>query len=117
MAELVDSVELPGKKPRTSAPLNVDIAVDELITDGAHFLQMTKKDLVGAAVRMYVEVRREEMRQAMLEKMAKLDGSAEADIAMLTGISREKLRELGGTGEERWPCCQPDRRYAPCSRI
>jgi hypothetical protein len=99
MAEALDPVEAAGKRPRTTAPLKVDVAVDELITDGAHFLQMTKKDLVGAAVRMYVEVRREELRQAMLEKMAKLDGSAEADIAMLTGISREKIRELGGTGE------------------
>jgi MoxR-like ATPase len=100
MAEAVDPVELTGKKPRTTAPLKVDLAVDELITDGAHFLQMTKKDLVGAAVRMYVEARREEMRAAMLEKMARLDGSAEADIAMLTGIPPEKTRELGGTGED-----------------
>jgi hypothetical protein len=36
----------------------------------------------------------------MLEKMIRLDGSAKADIAMLTGISREKIRELGGTCEE-----------------
>jgi hypothetical protein len=32
--------------------------------------------------------------------MARLDGSAEADIAMLTGISCEKIRELGGTSGE-----------------
>lgn len=100
MAEAADPVERTGKKPRTTAPLKVDLAVDEMITDGAHFLQMTKKDLVGAAVRMYLEARREEMRQAMLEKMARLDGSAEADIAMLTGVSRERIRELGGTGED-----------------
>ena len=99
MAELHHPEELAGRK-RTTAPLKVDAAVDELIADGAHFLQMTKKDLVGAAVRMYLEARREELRQSMLEKMARLDGSAEADIAMLTGISREKIRELGGTGEE-----------------
>lgn len=100
MAKAVDPVERTGKKPRTTAPLKVDLAVDEMITDGAHFLQMTKKDLVGAAVRMYLEARREEMRQAMLEKMARLDGSAEADIAMLTGVSRERIRELGRTGED-----------------
>lgn len=99
MAEVLHSEERATKKPRTTAPLKVDVATDELITDGAHFLQMTKKDLVGAAVRMYLEVRREEMRQAMLEKMAKLDGSAEADIALLTGVSRAKIRELGGTAE------------------
>ena len=99
MAEVLHPMELVGKTPRTTAPLKVDAATDELITDGAHFLHMTKKDLVGAAVRVYLEARREEMRQAMLEKLAKLDGTAEADIALLTGISREKIRELGGTGE------------------
>lgn len=100
MTGKTDPMTAPATKQRTTAPLKVDAAVDELITDGAHFLNMTKKDLVGAAVRMYIEARREEMRRAMLEKMAKLDGSAEAEIAMLAGISREKLRELGGTGEE-----------------
>ncbi|HEV2638397.1 MAG TPA: hypothetical protein VGX23_24845 [Actinocrinis sp.] len=86
--------------PRTTSPLKVDAATDELITDGAHFLHMTKKDLVGAAVRMYLDTRREEMRQVMLEKLRKLDGSAEADVAMLTGVSRERIRQLGGIEEE-----------------
>ena len=99
MAEVIHPGETAGKKLRTTAPLKVDVATDDLITDGAHFLNMTKKDLVAAAVRMYLEARREEMRQVMLEKMARLDGSTEADIAMLTGVSREKIRELGGTGE------------------
>lgn len=85
-----------AKPPRTTSPLKVDAVTDELITDGAHFLHMTKKDLVGAAVRMYLEARREEMRQAMLEKLRRLDGSAEADVALLTGVSPEKIRELGG---------------------
>ena len=88
-----------AKKARTTAPLKVDAAVDELISDGAHFLHMTKKDLVGAAVRMYLEARREEMRAAMQAKLAQLDGSLEADLALLAGINREKVRELGGAGE------------------
>lgn len=99
--EMLHPGELAGKKScTTAAPLKVDAAVNELITEGAQFLHMTKKDLFGAAVRMCVEARRGEVCQAMLEKMAGLDGSAEADIAMLTGVSREKIRELGGTGEE-----------------
>jgi hypothetical protein len=88
------------KAARVTAPLKVDVVVDELIADGAHFLNMTKKDLVGAAVRMYLEARREEMRTAMLAKLRQLDGSAKADIALLTGLSPDRIEELGGIGED-----------------
>ena len=88
-----------GRAARTTAPLKVDAAVDELIADGAHFLGMTKKDLVGAAVRTYLEIRREEVRASMREKMRKLDGSVESSVSLLTGLSPERIRELGGVGE------------------
>jgi hypothetical protein len=73
----------------------VDIAVDELIADGAHFLGMTKKDLVAAAVQMYLETRREEMRVGMLEKLRKLDGSVVSSVSLLTGLSTQEIEELG----------------------
>jgi hypothetical protein len=34
---------------------------DKLITSGAHYLQMSKKDLVEAAVAFYLDANREEM--------------------------------------------------------
>ncbi len=74
-------------------------AVDELIADGAHFLNMTKKDLVAAAVGMYLEARREEIRVAMLEKLRKLDGSVAASVSLLTGLSPQQIEDLGGIGE------------------
>jgi hypothetical protein len=57
------------------APLKIDPATDELISQAAHFLGMTKKDLVGEAVRVYLELRRTELREAVLAKLRGLDGS------------------------------------------
>ncbi len=85
---------------RGTAPLKVDAEVDELITDGAHFLGMTKKDLVGEAVRVYLELRKAEMREAMLAKLRKLDGSVTSSVALLTGISPQDIDRLGGINEE-----------------
>jgi hypothetical protein len=92
--------ESQDRAARTTAPLKVDAAVDELISDGAHFLGMTKKDLVAAAVRTYLEIRREEVRASMMEKMRKLDGSIESSVSLLTGLSPARIRELGGVGED-----------------
>jgi hypothetical protein len=61
---------------------------------------MTKKDLVAAAVRTYLELRREEVRASMREKLRKLDGSVESSVSLLTGLSPERMRELGGVGED-----------------
>ncbi|WP_307783722.1 hypothetical protein [Streptomyces spinoverrucosus] len=92
--------EARSKTTRTTAPLKVDAAIDELIADGAHFLGMTKKDLVAEAVRTYLEIRREEVRASMLEKMRKLDGSVESSVSLLTGLSPERIKELGGVGKD-----------------
>jgi hypothetical protein len=85
---------------RATAPLKVDAEVDELITDGAHFLGMTKKDLVGEAVLVYLELRKAEVREAMLAKLRKLDGSVTSSVAQLTGLSPEDIDRLGGITEE-----------------
>lgn len=85
---------------RSTAPLKVDSSVDELITDGAHFLGMTKKDLVGEAVRVYLELRRAELREAMVAKLRKLDGSVKSSVSLLTGIAPEDIDRLGGISED-----------------
>jgi hypothetical protein len=43
---------------RSVAPLKVDAETDALITQGAHFLGVTKKDLVAEAVRVYLAMQR-----------------------------------------------------------
>ncbi|MEV6153016.1 hypothetical protein AB0L53_21965 [Nonomuraea sp. NPDC052129] len=88
------------KASRTTAPLKVDPDVDQLISDGAHFLGLTKKDLVAEAVRIYLELRREEIRTRMMESMRKLDGSNLARVALLTGLTPEQINAVGGVRED-----------------
>ncbi|HLU71798.1 MAG TPA: hypothetical protein VKZ82_06440 [Nonomuraea sp.] len=86
----------PAKR---QSPLKVDPATDELITQGAHFLGMTKKDLVAAAVQVYLDQQREHIRRGMIESMKVLDGSLSSSVSLLTGMSLERINELGGTGD------------------
>jgi hypothetical protein len=46
-------------------PVKVDAATDRLISDAAHFLGRTKKDIVSDAVREYVETHRDELTGAI----------------------------------------------------
>jgi hypothetical protein len=73
---------------------------DKLITSGAHYLHMSKKDLVEAAVAFYLDARREEMQAGMRQLLTELDGSRAARIAMLAGMSREELESVGGVEED-----------------
>ncbi|WP_322762136.1 hypothetical protein [Frankia sp. Cr2] len=85
--------------PRRQAPLKVDPATDELISQAAHFLGMSKKDFVADAVRAYLDQRREEIRRGMAASMKVLDGSLSASVAALTGLSPERIEQLGGVGD------------------
>jgi hypothetical protein len=86
------------------APRQIAVKVspegDRLITSGAHYLHMTKKDLVEAAVAFYLDARREEMQAGMRELLGMLDGSRAARIAMLAGMTREELDSVGGVEED-----------------
>ncbi|HEX3785119.1 MAG TPA: hypothetical protein VHX38_36135 [Pseudonocardiaceae bacterium] len=85
----------------TLSPLKVDPEIDQLISNGAHFLGLTKKELVAEAVQVYLEIRQEEIRQKMQEAMAQLDGTNRSRLAMLTGLSADRIDELGGVRETR----------------
>lgn len=84
---------------KRQAPLKVDPAVDELISQGAHFLGVTKKDLVAEAVRDYLAARREEIHRRMVEAMRVLDGTTKSRLSLLTGVSPEDIDRLGGIRE------------------
>lgn len=90
---------MTAARPKAQAPLKVDPAVDALISQGAHFLGVTKKDLVAEAVRAYLAARREELAAGMREAMQVLDGTTRSRLALLTGISPERIDELGGVRE------------------
>ena len=85
--------------PVRQSPLKVDPETDKLISQGAHFLGLTKKDLVAEAVRVYLDQRREELRAGMVEAMRVLDGSLKSDVMLLTGLSAEEIDEVGGIDE------------------
>jgi hypothetical protein len=84
---------------KQQCPLSVDPEVDQLITGSAHFLGLTKEELIADAVRAYIERRREERRLQVQEVMRKLDGTRRARVSLITGIPPERLDELGGVGE------------------
>jgi hypothetical protein len=81
------------------APLKVDPDVDQLISHLAHFLGLTKKDLVAEAVAAYRDARREEIRAKIREAAKILDGTDTGRLALLTGLPAERIGLLGGTGE------------------
>jgi hypothetical protein len=85
-------------RAKRQSPLKVDLETDELISQGAHFLGMTKKDLVAEAVRAYLAERREEIHNAMAEAMRVLDGTTKSRVALITAISPQDIDRLGGVG-------------------
>ena len=80
--------------------VKVSPAGDGLITSGANYLRMSKKDLVEEAVRFYLDARREEMQAGMRELLRELDGSRASRVAMLAGMTREELDSVGGIEED-----------------
>ncbi|MBS2966516.1 hypothetical protein KGA66_25985 [Actinocrinis puniceicyclus] len=85
--------------PRQIA-VKVSPAGDKLITSGANYLHMSKKDLVEEAVRFYLDARREEMQAGMRELLRELDGTRASRVAMLAGMTREELDSVGGVEED-----------------
>jgi hypothetical protein len=85
--------------PRQVA-VKISPAGDRLITSGAHYLLMSKEDLVEAAAEFYLNARREEMQAGMRELLGQLDGSRAARVAMLAGLTREELEAVGGVEED-----------------
>jgi hypothetical protein len=90
---------MPATSSKRQSPLKVDPAIDELISQGAHFLGLTKKDLVAEAVKDYLAARREEIHTRMTEAMRVLDGTTKSRVALLTGVSPEDIDRLGGIQE------------------
>jgi hypothetical protein len=78
------------------APLKVDAETNALIDHGAHFLGMTKKDLVAAAVRVYIASRKDDIERSVHEAAQLLDGSRAAKVSLLSGLNVGEIDELGG---------------------
>lgn len=82
-----------------ATPIKVDAQTDQLISHAAHFLGRSKKDVVDAAVREYIENHRAEIQESVTRALKQLDGSVASSVSLLTGMSRGELDELGGFAE------------------
>jgi len=83
-----------------ATPIKVDEVTDRLISHAAHFLDQTKKDVVDAAVREYVEHHRDEINAGVRDALSQLDGSMATAVSLLTGFDSAKIAELGGIVED-----------------
>ena len=80
----------------TTAPIKVDAATDELVSHAAHFLSRSKKDIVDAAVREYVNAHRDEINAGIRAALDRLDGTDGAAVSLMTGLSAAQIDDLGG---------------------
>lgn len=79
-----------------TAPIKVDVATDELVSHAAHFMSRSKKDIVDAAVREYIDAHRAEINAGIKSALGQLNGSDAAAVSLMTGLSAADLDELGG---------------------
>ncbi|HEX6232336.1 MAG TPA: hypothetical protein VFZ63_04345 [Jiangellaceae bacterium] len=79
-----------------TAPIKVDLATDELVSHAAHFLSRSKKDIVDAAVREYIDAHRDEINAGVKAALGRLNGSDAAADSLMTGLSADELDDLGG---------------------
>ena len=84
---------------QTSAPVKVDQETHDLIAHAATALHISQKELLAAAVREYLAAHRDEIAAALHRTMAALDGTDLSRVAMLSGLSPERVTELGGVTE------------------
>lgn len=81
------------------SPIKVDSVTDKRIADAAHFLGRTKKDIVDAAVRDYVDAHRDEINEGIRASLSRLDGTRASVVSEISGLGRAELDELGGVPE------------------
>ncbi|MGA1826774.1 hypothetical protein [Microbacterium sp.] len=80
----------------TTAPIKVDVETDRLVSNAAHFLKRSKKDVVDAAVREYIDAHRDEIQNGALEALRSLDGTARNAVKLLADATDDEIESLGG---------------------
>lgn len=79
-----------------TAPIKVDAATDELVSHAAHFLARSKKDIVDVAVREYIDAHRDEINAGIRSALGQLNGTDDAALRLMTGLSTAEIDDLGG---------------------
>lgn len=88
--------KMEGNAMAATAPIKIDAATDELVSQAAHFLSRSKKDIVDAAVREYIAAHRDEINAGIKAALSQLNGTDAAAVSLMTGLSAEELDDLGG---------------------
>ena len=88
------------------APLKVDPETDTRISHLSHFLDQTKKDIVRDAVELLWQAKAaamkaelDQLNRAVALALSSHDGTTAASVSLLTGLSPERLAELGGVDD------------------
>lgn len=68
-----------------TAPIQVDAATEELVSHAAHFMSRSKKDIVDAAVREYIDAHRDEINAGIKAALGQLNGTDPAAVSLMTG--------------------------------
>ncbi len=80
----------------TTTPIKIDATTDDLVSHAAHFMSRSKKDIVQAAVREYINAHRDEINAGIRATLGQLNGTDAAAVSMMTGLSAEEIEDLGG---------------------
>ena len=59
-------------------------------------MSRSKKDIVDAAVREYIDAHRAEINAGIKAALGQLNGTDGSAVSMMTGLSAEELEDLGG---------------------
>jgi predicted transcriptional regulator len=79
------------------APIKVSLETDQRIGHAAHFLNLSKKEVVDQAVAEFIDHRRAEIDQGVRLALAQLGGGEAAAVSLLTGLDADRIERLGGT--------------------
>lgn len=69
------------------------------VSHAAHFMSRSKKDVVAAAVREYIDGHRDEINVGIKAALGQLNGSHNAAVSLMTGFSADELDASGGLPE------------------
>ncbi|GCD91089.1 hypothetical protein [Nocardioides sp. LS1] len=83
--------------------IKVDAITDELVSHAAHFMSRSKKKIVDAALREYIDAHREEINAGIKAALGQLNGTAAAAASLLTGLGAEELDDLVASRSSRAP--------------
>lgn len=59
-------------------------------------MSRSKKDIVDAAVREYIDIHRDEINAGIKAALGQLNGTDAAAVTLMTGLGSEELDDLGG---------------------